>query len=749
MRALVVALACALVLAGTGVVAQSVTPAARAADQFVPEGRLVYGDLSDAGGIYTGLPTCNPDCAEERLTSEQWDAQPAWSPTGRQVAFSRRFGDYDSLIFVLDIVANTVMQVTNFAQVDGVPVPTADVDPDWSPDGRTIVFSRSAEGSVGIAFVSPANPGAVRTLPSDPDGDGPYCSGLNVHRTDPTFSPDGLEIAYAANAIALPGSRLPGGLAAGAAGRRGGGAAAQAGGARADAGCPQAGIWVSSINSHRGERRIAAELGNAWAPAWQPHGSSIAMVTTSGVYIVPLDGSPTTRLQDDLGNVPMGTFGGPGMFGGGSTSTGRVGWDPGSRFLVLDEISGSGRPVKYKPDGSGDLDTAAGTMASQGYSVQCIPETCLTSLTVLRYVGGPGGQYPATFHYAGTLSGDITIAEIGYGVLSSRVAPGPATLTESTSTDWGLDDISCDAPAQVDLGLRSVSVEIGLGTTVTCIFSVDRPLPTETPFNGSTEPPRETPSRTSGDCLINTQYNGEWVAGELGVNTLHFKVSFPWCYGNGVVEAGPDVTVDQKPPPGGGGWVLPTWFQPITFKPDEFATSWSIEPTGPGRVSVYAEGSFLMCVNALDIALMVLGEKLWAEVGKLLNLSRFVPASVKRLIAKRILEPIDAWIKKWLTLITDLPDGGGVWVRQGLNDPKRVKTLEVVTFLLGAAFDKLRDVLVNEATALTDATQLLDVCRETWHAKVEIPLDPSGQIPPVVPDEGLQDFWWEVKQLRP
>jgi hypothetical protein len=146
---------------------------------------------------------------------------------------------------------------------------------------------------------------------------------------------------------------------------------------------------------------------------------------------------------------------------------------------------------------------------------------------------------------------------------------------------------------------------------------------------------------------------------------------------------------------------------------------------------------------------MVLGEKLWAQVGKLLNLSRFVPMSVKRLVADRILKPIDAWIKRWLTEVTELSGGTGVWVRAPANDPKRVKTLEVVTSLLGAAFDKLRDVLVNEATALTDATELLDVCRETWHAKVEIPLDPSGQVPPVVPDEGLQDFWWEVKQLRP
>jgi hypothetical protein len=74
--------------------------------------------------------------------------------------------------------------------------------------------------------------------------------------------------------------------------------------------------------------------------------------------------------------------------------------------------------------------------------------------------------------------------------------------------------------------------------------------------------------------------------------------------------------------------------------------------------------------------------------------------------------------------------------------------------VLEAMFDEGFEVLVTNAAnfdinELLKTKDLLDVCRETWRPSVVIPLDPSGQVPPVVPDEGLQDFWWEVKQLRP
>jgi hypothetical protein len=44
---------------------------------------------------------------------------------------------------------------------------------------------------------------------------------------------------------------------------------------------------------------------------------------------------------------------------------------------------------------------------------------------------GAGGSYPATFEYTGTVPGTIVVADSHDGILSRRVTPGPATITEA------------------------------------------------------------------------------------------------------------------------------------------------------------------------------------------------------------------------------------------------------------------------------------------------------------------------------
>ena len=115
-------------------------------------------------------------------------AQPD-SPRQRIVFASDRDGDFE--IFVMNVDGSDVRQITH-NDVD-------DVRPDWAPDGRRIVFSRTDR---------------LRIANVDSDTDCPLgFFGQKVHGTHPTWSPDGKWIAYSwgdCYGMAVIASRLDG-----------------------------------------------------------------------------------------------------------------------------------------------------------------------------------------------------------------------------------------------------------------------------------------------------------------------------------------------------------------------------------------------------------------------------------------------------------------------------------------------------------------------------------------------------------
>lgn len=118
-----------------------------------------------------------------RLTTHAaGDAQPAVSPDGKRIAFaSTRGGSVNSEIYVMK--ANVPEGPTN-RPVRLTNNTASDAQPDWSPDGKKVVFQSRRTGNEEI-FVMNADGSRPKNLTKNPAEDG-----------DPVFSPDGKRIAF-------------------------------------------------------------------------------------------------------------------------------------------------------------------------------------------------------------------------------------------------------------------------------------------------------------------------------------------------------------------------------------------------------------------------------------------------------------------------------------------------------------------------------------------------------------------------
>jgi Tol biopolymer transport system component len=112
-----------------------------------------------------------------RLSDGPGDGEPAWSPDGSRIAFSRRHGESQD-IYIVDADGSNLVRRTNGNK---------NMSPSWSPDGVWIAFT-------GCCTTGSAD---VYKMKSDDDGTSPIrIVNRRGYDAEPTWSPDGSRVAF-------------------------------------------------------------------------------------------------------------------------------------------------------------------------------------------------------------------------------------------------------------------------------------------------------------------------------------------------------------------------------------------------------------------------------------------------------------------------------------------------------------------------------------------------------------------------
>ena len=100
----------------------------------------------DANGAHATRLTRQPHAGATCDNDGYCDVTPAWSPSGRRIVFSRITGPYDPAEDLIERVALFTMHTdgSHARQLTQKVLPATgeDTEPQWSPDGRRILFQR-------------------------------------------------------------------------------------------------------------------------------------------------------------------------------------------------------------------------------------------------------------------------------------------------------------------------------------------------------------------------------------------------------------------------------------------------------------------------------------------------------------------------------------------------------------------------------------------------------------------------------
>ena len=247
-----------------------------------PAGIAFRSDRDGLDGVYT----MGPDGSRpHRLSARNYfEGDPNWSRDGRRLVFMSGRQARSGI---------TVTDPVTLADKTLTSGPWFDTDPAWSPDGKQLAFARSPSRSVSDIYRMNASGGQVRNLTRG--------RGLNW---DPTWSPDGKRIAFVrfeafGAQIWVMSANGKKQRAVTSTGSWNNHPSWSPDGSRIVYSALRNGnydLYVLDLRTHR-ERRLTKTYGPEFSPAWSPDGKHIAFVAwrpddaVSDIWVVRPDGS--------------------------------------------------------------------------------------------------------------------------------------------------------------------------------------------------------------------------------------------------------------------------------------------------------------------------------------------------------------------------------------------------------------------------------------------------------------------------
>lgn len=258
-------------------------------------GGLLFDAPSDDTGA--GIYVMNADGGGQTvLAAGASNVEPAWSPDGSQIAFmaSRE-------IYVMDADGSHQTNLTNH--------PASDERPAWSPDGSQIAFVRRDESDNYDIYITYSDGTGERRLTQARKDDPVISFGID-------WSPDGSQIAFAAG--------LGGDI----------------------------DIYLANVDGS-GERKLTDNSVADLFPAWSPDGSQIAFGRggeVDDIFLIAADGSGETNLTNSSASEVTYTW----APDGSQIAFGRIPEGGGNMDIYAINVDGSGER-RLTTDPAGDF----------------------------------------------------------------------------------------------------------------------------------------------------------------------------------------------------------------------------------------------------------------------------------------------------------------------------------------------------------------------------------------------------------
>jgi TolB protein len=199
---------------------------------------ICAGGVGDCGRGEIAVINLNRSGFRRLTHNETSEASPAWSPLKRRIVFARDFR-----IWLMDANGHHQRKLTDTLYAG---------DPDWSPNGRQIVFSGSlATGNSGLWTLNVATGRKTRVFSDKASAD------------VPAWSPDGTRIAFGSNR----------------------------------SGSEQ--IWILRLRDHH-LTQLTQPTGQppemSYMPAWSPDGRRLAVWRAGYIWVIRADGNHARRV---------------------------------------------------------------------------------------------------------------------------------------------------------------------------------------------------------------------------------------------------------------------------------------------------------------------------------------------------------------------------------------------------------------------------------------------------------------------